>query len=248
LHARLVVARACAHNCDARHGAAQVEEQLKRLAAEAEAQKKAEAEQAAKVFRTNLVVLCHCARCATHLPAVRSCLRNFTVCRRVFLCVCACLHTSWLAASPSAFLHACCGFQIEAEIAREAAAALSKKPTESPTESPTGSPTGSVGTKAEAAENASKTPTAPVVKSDSKSLSTVTDTPADNVKRSSQVEIAAVAAIASVIALVIIGVAVATFRAHKLRKGDETKDLMESLLAPNMRDAVPQAQQTPVLH
>ena len=159
-----------------------------------------------------------------------------------FACVRACIPLGWL--PPPLLLHACCGFQIEAEIAREAAAALSKKPTESPT----GSPTGSVGTKAEAAENASKTPTAPVVKSDSKSLSTVTDTPADNVKRSSQVEIAAVAAIASVIALVIIGVAVATFRARKLRKGDETKALMESLLAPNMRDAVPQAQQTPVLH
>ena len=57
LHARLVVARASAHNCDARHGAAQVEEQLKRLASEAEAQKKAEAEQAAKVLRTFLFVL-----------------------------------------------------------------------------------------------------------------------------------------------------------------------------------------------
>ena len=169
---------------------------------------------------------------------VRACVTSPSVVVCFFACVRACILRGWL--PPPLLLHACCGFQIEAEIAREAAAAESKKPT--------GSPTGSLGTKAEPAENDSKTPAAPVVKSDSKSLSTVTDTPVDNVKRSSQVEIAAVAAIASVIALVIIGVAVAPFRARKLRKGDETKDLMESLLAPNMRDAVPQGQQTPILH
>jgi hypothetical protein len=129
--------------------------------------------------------------------------------------------------------------QIEAEIAREAAAAEVNKPAAAAS---TNAPAG-------AAPAESKT-NAPVVNADSKSLSTATEAPADTVKRASNVEVAAVTAIGCIIALVIVGIAVATYRARKIHKAEQAKAIVEHLLGSekSFRDAVPQADRTEVLH